>query len=50
MELLLALDTGKAYGPDDIPAKKLKSTAVSIAPVLTKFFNLLITTGKLPSA
>ena len=46
--LLLALDTSKANGPDNISAKMLKSTAVSIAPVLTKFFNLSITTGKLP--
>ena len=50
LELLLALDTSKANGPDNISAKMLKSTAVSIAPVLTKFFNLLITTCKLPNA
>ena len=50
MELLLALDTSKANGPDNISAKMLKSTVVSIAPVLTKFFNLSITTGKLPRA
>ena len=50
LELLLALDTSKANGPDNISAKMLKSTAVSIAPVLTKFFNLSITTGKLPRA
>ena len=45
LELLLALDTSKANGPDNISAKMLKSTAVSIAPVLTKFFNLSITTA-----
>ena len=50
LELLLVLDTSKANGPDNISAKMLKSTAVSIAPVFTKFFNLSITTGKLPSA
>ena len=50
MELLCALDTSKANGPDNISAKMLKSTAVSIAPVLTKLLNLSITTGKLPSA
>ena len=50
LELLLALDTSKANGPDNISAKMLKSTAVSIAPVLTKLLNLSITTGKLPSA
>ena len=50
LELLLALDTSKANGPDNISAKMLKSSAVSIAPVLTKLLNLSITTGKLPSA
>ena len=50
LELLRALDTSKANGPDNISAKMLKSTAVSIAPVLTKLLNLSITTGKLPSA
>ena len=50
LELLCALDTSKANGPDNISAKMLKSTAVSIAPVLTKLLNLSITTGKLPSA
>ena len=50
LELLCALDTSKANGPDNISAKMLKSTAVSIAPVLTKLLNLSIITGKLPSA
>ena len=50
LELLLALDTSKANRPDNLSAKMLKSTAVSIAPVLTKFLNFSITTGKLPSA
>ena len=49
LELLHALDTSKANGPDNISAKMLKSTAVSIASVLTKLLNLSITTGKLPS-
>ena len=48
MELLRALDTSKANGPDNKSAKMLKSTAVSIVPVLTKLLNLSITTGKLP--
>ena len=38
MELLCALDTSKANGPDNISAKMLKSTTVSIASVLTKLF------------
>ena len=50
MELLLALDTSKTNGPDNLSAKMLKSTAVSIDPVLTKLLNLSIITGKLPSA
>ena len=35
MEFILAPDTSKVNGPDNIPAKMLKSTAVSIALVLT---------------
>ena len=50
MELLCALDTSKANGPDNTCAKMLKSTTVSIVPVLTKLLNLSITAGKLPSA
>ena len=50
LELLLALDTSKANGPDNISAKMLKSTATSIAPVLTKLLNLSITTGRIPGA
>ena len=50
LELLCALDTSKANGPDNVSAKMLKSTSVSIAPALTKLLNLSITTGKLPSA
>ena len=42
LELLRALDTSKANGPDNISAKMLKSTAVSIAPVVTKLLNLSI--------
>ena len=50
MELLLAPSTSKANEPDNMSAKMLKSTAVSIATVFTKFFNLLVAAGKLPSA
>ena len=50
LELLLTLDTSKANGPDNISAKMLKSTATSIAPVLTKLLNLSITTGRIPGA
>ncbi len=48
--LLVALDPTKASGRDGISAKMLKSTAYSIAPSLTKLFNLSLTTGSLPSA
>ena len=48
-DLLLNLDTTKANGPDGISAIMLKSTAYSIAPGLTKFFNKCISSGRLPS-
>ena len=47
--LLIALDTNKASGPDRISGKMLKGTAVSIAPVLTELFNLSLTCGIIPS-
>ena len=50
LELLLSIDTSKASGPDGISGKMLKHTAVSIAPVITKLFNLSIQTGVVPSA
>ena len=48
--MLLSIDTSKASGPDGISGKMLKHTAVSIAPVITKLFNLSIQTGVVPSA
>ena len=42
---LLTLDTSKATGPDNISARMLKETATSIAPSLTKLFNLSISKG-----
>ena len=47
--LLNALDTNKASGPDGISGKMLKGTAISITPILTELFNLSITSGKIPS-
>ena len=44
MGLLLAVDTSKALGPDGISGKMLKNTALSIAPSVTKLFNLSIKT------
>ena len=48
--MLNALDTSKASGPDGISGKMLKSTAPSITPVLTKLFNLSMRTGIVPTA
>ena len=48
MELLQALDTNKASGPDGIAAKMLKSTAPVIAPSLTTLFNYSVKNGVVP--
>ena len=45
---LEALDTTKANGPDGISAWMLKETALSIAPSVTKLFNLSIQSGCFP--
>ena len=49
MELLCSLDTTKSTGLDGVSALMLKQTAFSIAPSLTKLFNLSITSGLFPS-
>ena len=48
--LLRAVDTSKANGPDEISARMLKHTARSIAPSVTKLFNLSLCSGQLPVA
>ena len=48
MGILLAIDTSKASGPDGISGIMLKSTALSIAPSVTKLLNLLISNGSIP--
>ncbi len=48
--MLCSLDTSKASDPDGISETTLKSTARSIAPVLTRLFNLSIRTGVVPDA
>lgn len=48
-DLLLSLNTAKSTGPDRISATMLRSTAASIAPSLTKLFNLSIATGCFPT-
>ena len=47
-DLLCTLDTTKANEHDDISAKMLKETAMSITPTVTKLFNISIRHGKLP--
>ena len=46
--LLTSPDVTKASGPDGISACMLKATAATIAPVVTKLFNLSISTGPFP--
>ena len=48
--MLNALDTTKACGPNGVTGEMLKMTASSITPVLTKWFNLSIATGTVPTA
>ena len=48
-DLLATLVVSKASGQDGISTRMRKSTASSIAPSLTKLFNLSITSGTIPS-
>ena len=49
--LLTSLDATKANnGPEGISAHMLKATAAAITPVVTKLFNLSISTGSVPQA
>ena len=48
--LLASLDVTKASGPEGISARMLKATAAAIMPVVTKLFNLSISTGSFPQA
>ena len=45
---LLALDSTKATGPDEIPSRLLKDTARQIAPSLTQIFNKSLCLGEIP--
>ena len=47
--LLTNLDPHKATGPDSIPPKLLKETALHMAPLLTFIFQASLNQGKLPS-
>ena len=44
----MSLDPSKANGPDGFSAQMLKGTAHSIAPSLTKLFNISISQGRFP--
>ena len=46
--ILRSLDTNKAHGPDEIPARLLTETAIQIAPSLCKLFNKSLSTGVVP--
>ena len=50
IDLMSNLDITKANGPDDISARMLKETALSITstPIMTHLFNISITLGELP--
>jgi len=49
LTMLEALDVSKSNGPDGISARMLKATAHSIAPAITKLFNMSIKNGRLPN-
>ena len=49
-DLLASLDVSKSSGQDGISARMLKVTAYSIAPTLTKLFNLLLQSNAIQSA
>ena len=46
--ILNSLDTNKATGPDEIPARLLKNTAAIVAPSLCKLFNKSLQHGIVP--
>ena len=48
-KLLLDLNTNKACGPDVITARMLRESASTIAPSLSRIFNISLKLGKLPS-
>ena len=50
LDLISSLNVAKSTGPDGISAKMLKATAASIAPSLTRLFNLSLATGSFPEA
>jgi hypothetical protein len=49
MAVIMNLDSNKAQGPDNIPARLLKETAMQITPSLCALFNKSLRVGVLPS-
>ncbi|CAB3996295.1 Hypothetical predicted protein [Paramuricea clavata] len=49
MTVIMNLDSNKAQGPDNIPARLLKETAMQITPSLCALFNKSLRVGVLPS-
>ena len=47
-EMLHTLDTTKSSGDDNISARMLKETALSITPVVTELFNISLKLGEIP--
>ena len=47
--LLSTLDCSKANGHDNISARMLKATALSITSAVTKLFNISIRLGEIPN-
>ena len=47
-EMLSTFDTAKSSGHDEISARMLIETALSMTPAVTKLFNMLISLGALP--
>lgn len=48
LRLLNGLRSFKATGPDDIPALILKHSAESLAPYLTRMYQLSLNQGQIP--
>ena len=48
-ELLKCIDPSKSTGPDNVNPRLLKETALSIAPSLSKLFNISLNRGEFPS-
>ena len=46
--LLETLNTSKAAGTDELPAKILRECAAELAPSLTQLYNLALSSGRLP--